>query len=141
MSNTSTFTLDKKTKKEWVKALRSGEFKQTKSVLYNREDNGYCCLGVLCVLEGENEKQLNGKGFPFSAKIGEKLTSDELEELLGGDAFEKLCGFGGQYDSDEMTYAVKIPGTGWIPLSHLNDNKNYSFAKIADIVEKYVETH
>ena len=31
-------------KKIWVKALRSGEYKQTKKRLCDR--NGYCCLGV-----------------------------------------------------------------------------------------------
>ena len=36
-------------KAEWVKALRSGEYKQTKHVLH-RVGGGYCCLGVLCEL-------------------------------------------------------------------------------------------
>ena len=36
---------------KWVKALRSGEYKQTKGVLYNGK--GYCCLGVLCKITGE----------------------------------------------------------------------------------------
>ena len=33
-------------KEKWVKALRSGEYKQTFGRL--RQDNSYCCLGVLC---------------------------------------------------------------------------------------------
>lgn len=32
-------------KKRWVKALRSGEFKQAEGDLHN--ECGYCCLGVL----------------------------------------------------------------------------------------------
>jgi hypothetical protein len=32
--------------KKWVKALRSGKYKQTKKTL--KDENGYCCLGVLC---------------------------------------------------------------------------------------------
>lgn len=31
-------------KQEWLKALRSGEYKQTSGVLCNRD--GFCCLGV-----------------------------------------------------------------------------------------------
>ena len=36
--------------KEWVKALRSGEFKQRKGSLGGKEFGGYCCLGVACEL-------------------------------------------------------------------------------------------
>lgn len=32
---------------KWVKALRSGKYKQTKMML-NNGYGGYCCLGVLC---------------------------------------------------------------------------------------------
>lgn len=31
---------------KWIKALRSGRYKQTKGTLQDR--NGYCCLGVAC---------------------------------------------------------------------------------------------
>ena len=33
---------------KWIKALRSGKYKQTTSNLKN--DIGHCCLGVLCTL-------------------------------------------------------------------------------------------
>src|SRR5262245_39316984 len=32
----------------WLKALRSGKYQQTREKL--RDENGYCCLGVLCDL-------------------------------------------------------------------------------------------
>lgn len=32
---------------EWITALRSDEFKQGREKLYNKEDDSYCCLGVL----------------------------------------------------------------------------------------------
>lgn len=38
--------------KKWVKALRSGKYKQGKSFL-KREDGTYCCLGVLTEVCGE----------------------------------------------------------------------------------------
>jgi hypothetical protein len=34
--------------KQWVSALRSGEFKQARGAL--RGKDGYCCLGVACVV-------------------------------------------------------------------------------------------
>lgn len=36
---------------KWAKALESGKYKQTVGALRNEE--GYCCLGVLCDLYGE----------------------------------------------------------------------------------------
>lgn len=33
---------------KWINALESGEYKQTKGKL--QDQNGYCCLGVLCDL-------------------------------------------------------------------------------------------
>ena len=42
--------LPKKLKAAWLKALRSGRYKQGKKVLY--EDGKYCCLGVLARLQG-----------------------------------------------------------------------------------------
>lgn len=43
--------LDPKVKAKWVKALRSGKYKQTKYQL-RHPDEGYCCLGVLCETAG-----------------------------------------------------------------------------------------
>ena len=34
-------------KDKWVKALRSGKYKQAEEELYNFRNNSYCCLGVL----------------------------------------------------------------------------------------------
>lgn len=34
-------------KQKWVEALRSGDYKQARSCLYDPETNSYCCLGVL----------------------------------------------------------------------------------------------
>jgi hypothetical protein len=42
--------MDKKIKARWVKALRSGKFKQGKKSLYQQTPKGvdkFCCLGVL----------------------------------------------------------------------------------------------
>jgi hypothetical protein len=47
--------LDKHLKKDWIAALESGEFKQTKITLVN--ERGYCCLGVLCEIMPHTEKE------------------------------------------------------------------------------------
>lgn len=42
--------IPKEIRQKWIDALRSGDFKQTSGAL--RDRNKYCCLGVLCELEG-----------------------------------------------------------------------------------------
>ena len=42
--------MDKKLKAKWVKALRSGEFKQARQRYFDNDTNGYCCIGVLVCL-------------------------------------------------------------------------------------------
>ena len=44
--------MDKRTMQRWVKALRSGKYKQTHNVL--QDNKGFCCLGVLCDLYKKN---------------------------------------------------------------------------------------
>lgn len=59
--------LTKKLKQKWIKALRSGKYKQGDASLHEISGNTYCCLGVLqeidniiCVgnsyLEGDNAR-------------------------------------------------------------------------------------
>lgn len=44
--------MNPKIKKQWIKALRSGDYKQGKEQLRNGE-NQFCCLGVLCNLHAK----------------------------------------------------------------------------------------
>jgi hypothetical protein len=96
--------------KLWIKALRSGKYRQTTECL--QDDLGYCCLGVaidisgLPVLKTEN-------GFI----IGEFLPKNVIK------FFNLLNSEGKHSTSDEHC------------LAHLNDNKKWSFNKIADYLE------
>ena len=45
----------KKARSEWVKALRSGKYRQGTHVLRSTVDETYCCLGVACDLYSELE--------------------------------------------------------------------------------------
>lgn len=42
--------MDAALKAKWVEALRSGEYPQTTH--YLKDHRGYCCLGVLCEIQG-----------------------------------------------------------------------------------------
>lgn len=38
-------------KARWIEALRSGEYRQARNAM-NRDNESYCCLGVLCLVGG-----------------------------------------------------------------------------------------
>lgn len=40
--------LDKEAARRWVKALRSGRYKQGRGALRRKESDAHCCLGVAC---------------------------------------------------------------------------------------------
>jgi hypothetical protein len=44
--------MDAQLKSKWVRALRSGKFKQCRDVLFDSKSGGYCCLGVLTKVAG-----------------------------------------------------------------------------------------
>lgn len=82
--------MDAELKAKWVKALRSGEFKQARGFL--QKDGGYCCLGVLCLIAGISVDRLETQeGY---ADIFDLIGSDEvsrgLSSLNDGSRFENL---------------------------------------------------
>lgn len=48
--------MDQAIKKKWVKALRSGEYRQGSGVL--KDGRKFCCLGVLCDIQGADWKKV-----------------------------------------------------------------------------------
>lgn len=70
--------LTKKIKKEWLAALKGGEYKQGFAQLRTNSDGSHCCLGVLACVKGwEIDKKgdcLVGRaGYnPFRDLLGEK---------------------------------------------------------------------
>ena len=95
MSNTSTFTISKKTKKEWLKRLRSGNYKQTSSELYTLGADAYCCLGVLCGVAGVENSRMAGRAFPHELGVADALSDKEMHALFGEKTFDKLARYGG----------------------------------------------
>ena len=105
-------------KKRWVKALRSGEYDQTKSVL--RDDMGFCCLGVLCDVVKNDEKFKGDAVWSMGGfKVGGRIATKELP--------------------NEVCEYCEIDEIGGIPdsncLAEINDLGS-SFEEIADIIER-----
>lgn len=56
--------MNKNIAKKWVKALRSGKYKQGEGYLKitdNKGNSSHCCLGVLCELYNEEQKRSKKK--------------------------------------------------------------------------------
>ena len=106
--------------KKWVKALRSGDYKQGSRKLVDDNDN-FCCLGVLC-----NIAPNSVRGEWVNA-IGGWEMYDDSKELN-----EKVRDWSG----------VQHP-MGYIPSmnSYLTELNDYvmNFEEIADMIEKHYE--
>jgi hypothetical protein len=106
--------MDQVIKEKWVKALRSGEFKQIQNRL-GCLNHGMCCLGVLTHIQGV--------------------------DLTG--YYESYDEYDGEY-KDEWAYKEEPPTEYMagittdqsLILMDMNDEQRKSFVEIADYVEK-----
>ena len=100
------------TKADWITALRSGEYQQTVDNLRLRDENAFCCLGVLADLAGiewETYYEENGRGYEHEPERGYYLSEDVYRA---------------------------IPATLRSTLVDMNDVMGMSFTEIADVIEK-----
>lgn len=89
--------MDAKLKKRWVKALRSGRYKQGIGVLQDRQARN-CCLGVLCRINREKKKEgyffsFLFDGLPYSTLPPENycgLSTETMKTLAGMN--DGICG-------------------------------------------------
>lgn len=116
--------MNRRIKKQWVKALKSGKYKQGEGQLRD-EHNRFCCLGVLCNLYAKEHPKIAAK-------------QKEPQQFLGEDSFlprpvSNWAGFKG--DSNPAV----IYRNREITLSHLNDGIGHvslTFDKLAKIIEE-----
>lgn len=108
---TDTFKLDPADKDLWLKALRSGEYKQGQTAL--RRGDEYCCLGVLCEVKGVRRQPM--------------VEGSDLYEYSSG---EGNIGSTGWIPDDVMTFPRKVQ----LDLADMND-RGTTFVKIANYIE------
>lgn len=104
-------TIPKALKTKWLKALRSGNYMQGRSYLYDSFTNRYCCLGVLV-----------------------KCATNETPPLFKSLPSYNFCK---QYNIGNINPIVFHNGN-LNPLSYLNDGEKLSFKQIANIIEKQI---
>lgn len=117
--------MEKRLKAKWVRALRSGRYKQTGGDLKNAE--GYCCLGVLCSVAGARWTGEEWGG--LKPILRGKVIKHEDEELLSP-SFRRQVG---------LTKRRQSILTDMNDGGHDKDNvwqEPKSFAEIADYIEK-----
>lgn len=127
-------------RKLWVKALRSGEYEQTRSWL--RDDDGFCCLGVAC----DVYRQVTGNGewvaklcgtddrHPLTFDLGEdgadaSVLPWEVQEWFGLTESRGQLVSGGQSFGDEGNHSIAHT------LTDANDDGGLSFDEIADLID------
>ena len=103
--------------REWVAALRSGEYKQATGSLYRESEDAFCCLGVLGCL-------LAAKGL----MSGHEVSDDEIRFTeTTSDA---------PLDAPDTPYEIAMRRYGNNhPLVNWNDQKKLSFKQIADVID------
>ncbi len=102
------------TKEEFLNtALRSGDYDQTQNVL--RDSKGYCCLGVLCIVEGISFIEDDRGGGIF-------ITNDRYAE--------------DEFPPEHILGRTQLRKEDAVQLSTLNDEEDYTFDQIADYIEE-----
>lgn len=132
--------------KKWVKALRSGKFKQGAGNLKQYNSRGvaqHCCLGVLCELYNQEMKKNKKKSLP------EKVCDNDSDFSHGYSRFggkkedlpKEVKDWAGMKNSlgKFQTNEVDEYGDREECLADLND-MGQKFKTIADIIEKNYES-
>ncbi len=106
--------------KKWIEALRSGKYTQTKRVLQDT-NNGYCCLGVACKVLIPEDKQ-------FTHTVFNNLKGNMPAEQPNAPEWLKMM----DSDFEEKTGRY---------LTSLNDNYDFTFEDIANVLEEVYITN
>lgn len=131
--------MKKEVAKKWVKALRSGKYKQGQGYLKQYTNKGelrHCCLGVLCELYNDSMKKNHKK--TLITKIRNGLTNDYITfNKKEGELPVLVRKWAGINDS-LGSYAVEDVVEEIDSLAGMNDCGK-TFKTIANFIEKNVE--
>lgn len=118
---------------KWVAALRSGKYSQTIGRLCaDTSDEGlaetsYCCLGVLCDLHSKETGKGEWFGPDYRCKSGNgfEVPPDEVVKWAG-------------VKSSNPEVPVRTAYRR-LTIAELNDDKEWSFGRLASLIEKHWE--
>lgn len=99
--------MDADLKDRWVKALRSGQYKQGRNVLYRESLGEYCCLGVLCAVNGATLDELDLE------------CTTNIKRWVNSELSEEVCSHLGDTLNDaEKERSPRLPTTSKRTFSH-----------------------
>jgi hypothetical protein len=89
--------MDKKIKRKWIRALRSGKYEQATSMLCDKS-GAMCCLGVLAVIQGASIGSIqNGMTSDLAIGLNAGLRKRDREKLSymndDGNSFKDIAGY------------------------------------------------
>jgi hypothetical protein len=117
--------LEPEFKTKWIKALRSGDYKQGNKIggghLYNENSNTYCCIGVAGAICGIDTDELK-KYFYAQSK---DIFNNSLPKILIGVP-----------DNNIIVKILTFKNDGDDDVDVNPDGKKYTFNEIADYIEE-----
>jgi hypothetical protein len=134
-------------KKQWLEALRSGQYKQAKGFLRRLDRNGnlgHCCLGVLCELVMPaipDSGWLSDHSGTFRTPAGDSHTSlvGPVRDYANLDQRSPRINIPSDHPlwEDGRVSAHMLDDRRGTELAGLNDS-GLSFLEIADLIEQYL---
>ena len=128
--------MNKKVMKKWVKALRSGKYKQGTGTLKHYDTNAqarHCCLGVLCELYNDQMKKDKKKTLSEKTLHHDSFTHGVVEFNRSRDYLPKKVVDWAGIENNLGSFTYKNHKDGC--LADLNDD-GAKFKTIANIIEK-----
>lgn len=127
--------MNKQAAMKWIKALRSGRYKQGSNHLRRRNNKGelnYCCLGVLCNMIAPKKWKPDGRG-SFAIGGYQSIITDSIGCKVD------LKSSNGEFLPHQVKWPASIPPElrPWrdSALVDLNDIYCLTFNQIADFIE------
>lgn len=111
--------MKKELKKAWIKALRSGEYKQGTNFLC--AEGKYCCLGVLADISLDTYWTISKSASFFAGR--------EVWRIR----------YSTEFFSDKILKKLELSSHDQGILTELNDSRRWSFKKIANWIEKNID--
>lgn len=124
--------MNKELKTKWLEALRSGEYKQSREIL--KDENGFCCLGVLCDLT-HPDAWVGYKGDGGIWKYHSEANTYTMEDDYGEPLKEKSV-FEDAELADDLLYEFGLTEKEQRILINKNDTDKWTFNQIADWIEE-----
>lgn len=132
--------------KKWIEALRSGKYKQGTGQYCTKsrfgDEHRYCCLGVLAEIAGVEKKCVDGvylweNGVDENGHTLWTIMSPDKELVQQKMKLRSHMG----YPKEEPCVTAHASETVVKALWWLNDDYKWSFEKIADHLEKHIDSY